>query len=92
MEPISWLVRFNKLHSASAIEQAINGTPGQFSKVDTNTDGTPDYIAVAEKSRDDGRAFELRAKADKGDGVVVATMLFDDSWSLVGWYNGVAPR
>ncbi len=96
MEPISWLVRFNKLHTAKSIEEAINGTPGQFSKVDTDTDGAPDYISVAERSHTKGRAFELRAKpaakaSASANGVVVATMLFDNSWSLVGWYNGVAP-
>jgi hypothetical protein len=95
MQPISWLVKFNKLHSAKSLETALNNTPGEFSKVDTNSDGLPDYIVVSETSRDKGRAFELRARASTAagqEGVLVATLMFDADWAMTGWYNGAAPQ
>lgn len=93
MQPIGWLVKFNKLHTASSLESAINRTPGEFSKVDTDGDGHPDFIAVGEKRHETGRAFELRARPSgtTGEGVVVATLVFDSDWAMTGWYNGVAP-
>ncbi|MCA9690663.1 MAG: hypothetical protein KC636_13725 [Myxococcales bacterium] len=92
IEPISWLVRFNKLHSPTALAQAINASPGKFSHIDANGDGLPDPVSISERNHSKGRAFEVSAHPD-GEGKpgsVVATIVFDDEWEMVGWYSGSA--
>jgi hypothetical protein len=91
IEVVSWLVSFNRLQTAKALEDALNRKPGQFSKVDSDADGVLDYIAVVEKPNPDGHAFELRTRAQPGQAtpeVVVATMMFDKEWGFAGHYDG----
>lgn len=91
IEVVSWLVSFNRLQTAKALEDALNRKPGQFSHVDSDADGVLDYIAVIEKPNPDGHAFELRTKAQPGQTtpeVVVATMMFDKEWGFAGHYDG----
>lgn len=91
IEVVSWLVSFNRLQTAKALEDALNRKPGQFSHVDSDADGVLDYIAVVEKPNPDGHAFELRTKAQPGQTtpeVVVATMMFDKEWGFAGHYDG----
>ncbi len=84
MTPISWLVTFNRLHTADGLQQALNKKPGQFSKVDVDGDGTFDQLLVVERDRPGGHAFELQGAGGKA----VATLLFDDEWQPVGSING----
>lgn len=91
IEVVSWLVSFNRLQTAKALEDALNRKPGQFSKVDSDADGVLDYIAVVEKPNPDGHAFELRTVPQPGKNtpeLVVATMMFDKEWGFAGHYDG----
>jgi hypothetical protein len=91
IEVVSWLVSFNRLQTAKALEDALNRKPGQFSKVDSDADGVLDYIAVVERPNPDGHAFELRTAPQPGKStpeLVVATMMFDKEWGFAGHYDG----
>ena len=91
IEVVSWLVSFNRLQTAKALEDALNRKPGQFSKVDSDADGVLDYIAVVERPNPDGHAFELRTVPQPGKStpeLVVATMMFDKEWGFAGHYDG----
>lgn len=91
IEVVSWLVSFNRLQTAKALEDALNRKPGQFSHVDADADGVLDYIAVVERPNPDGHAFELRTKPQPGQStpeVIVATMMFDKEWGFAGHYDG----
>jgi len=92
IEVVSWLVSFNRLQTASALEDALNRKPGQFSHVDSDADGVLDYIAVVERPNPDGgHSFELRTRPQPGQTtpeVVVATMMFDKEWAFAGHYDG----
>ncbi len=96
LELVSWLVQFNRLNSPEKLETMLNKTPGKFVPVDANNDGDHDYIAVAEDpepARDD-HALLLRARpsADTPDeeGVLVATLFFNEDWALTGYSRSVA--
>lgn len=84
MTPISWLVTFNRLHTAADLQDALNKKPGQFSKVDVDGDGKFDAMTVVKRDRPGGHAFELQGAGGKA----VATLLFDAEWQPVGSING----
>lgn len=88
VEPVSMLVMFNRLKTADKLQEALNKTPGQFSKLDLDKDNVPDPLTVAEKETKDGHAFEIRVKPSTGE-FVVATMVFDHEWAFLGHYDGV---
>jgi hypothetical protein len=90
LELVSWLVQFNRLNSPQKLEAMLNKTPGKFVPVDTDKDGTNDYIAVSEDptpERDD-HALVLHARASAsadGEGVLIATLFFNEDWGLTGY-------
>ncbi len=96
LELVSWLVQFNRLNSPEKLETMLNKTPGKFVPVDSDKDGNMDYIAVAEDpepARDD-HALLLRARPDadapEEEGVLLATLFFNEDWALTGYSRSVA--
>ena len=97
LELVSWLVQFNRLNSPEKLETMLNKTPGKFVPVDANKDGKHDYIAVSEDpepARDD-HALLLRAHPDadapdEEEGVLLATLFFNEDWALTGYSRSVA--
>jgi len=96
LELVSWLVQFNRLNSPEKLETMLNKTPGKFVPVDSDNDGNHDYIAVAEDpepARDD-HALLLRARPDadapEEEGVLLATLFFNEDWALTGYSRSVA--
>jgi hypothetical protein len=94
LELVSWLVQFNRLNSPQKLEAMLNKTPGKFVPVDTDKDGTNDYIAVSEDptpERDD-HALVLHARASAsadGEGVLIATLFFNEDWGLTGYTRSI---
>jgi hypothetical protein len=88
VEPVSMLVMFNRLHTGDKLTEAINKTPGQFSKVDIDKDKNPDPLSAVIKPLPDGHAVEIHARPASGE-YIVATMVFDPSWEFLGHYNGL---
>lgn len=88
VEPVSMLVMFNRLHTSDKLAEALNKTPGQFSKVDVDRDNTFDPLSVKMQDAPDGHTIQIHAKPPAGE-YIVATMLFDSDWQFVGHYNGL---
>jgi hypothetical protein len=86
--PVSMLVMFNRLQTPEQLQEVLNRTPGQFSRVDIDKDSAPDPLTVAKRDLPDGHAFEIHARPPTGE-FVVATMMFDREWSFTGHYDGV---
>lgn len=87
VDPVAHLVEYNRLKTPDKIMEALNKTPGQFSKLDLDKDGTPDPLTVAASDAPDGHLFEIRVKPASGE-FLVATMMFDPEWTFLGHYNG----
>jgi len=97
LELVSWLVQFNRLNSPEKLETMLNKTPGKFVPVDANDDGNHDYIAVSEDPEParDKHALVLHARPDEvaqddEDGVLVATLFFNEDWALTGYSRSIA--
>lgn len=87
IDPVAHLVEYNRIKAPEKLAEALNKTPGQFSKLDLDKDGAFDPLSVSAKDDGDGHLFELRVKPASGE-YVVATMIFDPEWTFLGHYNG----
>lgn len=87
IDPVAHLVEYNRIKVPEKLAEALNKTPGQFSKLDLDKDGVFDPLSVSAKDDSDGHLFEIHVKPNSGE-YVVATMIFDPEWTFLGHYNG----